>query len=281
MWRLREFMALNSCGNKNGCGGGTKRGVLKNFNAIKAINISAIEKLIGYSFKNKNLAKEAFTHKSINRELNYERMEFLGDAVIGAAVTEFLYLDFPELNEGELSKYRASLVRLENLYRIAENLNILKFIAKEKDNSKKSKTGCKTPAGGNLVSESHSENRRIGANVYEAVIGAIFLDSGYESAREVLMSHISRFSPNDLAEPRNNLDYKTQLQEIIQKSTGGTPEYETIEKTGPDHDASFKVCVKIGEKISGHGAGRSKKIAEQAAAMEALKGYALKYKTKK
>jgi ribonuclease-3 len=220
------------------------------------MNYDTIEKRIGYSFKNKNLIELAFTHKSIDQIQNYERIEFLGDALIGAIVGEYLYLNFRDLGEGALSKYRAVLVRLENLYGIAENLKISEFILKEQDN--------------NLI---NGKNKRIISNVYEAVIGAVFLDSSYEKAKEVLLTHLLRFNPDIGKEILKNTDFKTSLQELVQKKTGNTPEYFTIKKEGPDHNVIFTVCVKINGEVFGYGTGHPKKIAEQNAAKEAVKKF--------
>ena len=228
------------------------------------MNYDTIEKRIGYSFKNKNLIDLAFTHKSINNIQNYERIEFLGDAVIGAIVSEYLYLNFRDLEEGELSKYRAALVRLENLYEIAENLKISEFILKERDNT--------------LID---GKNKRIISNVYEAVIGAVFLDSSYEKAKEILLSHMLEFNPVLDKEIFKNTDFKTSLQELIQKKTGNTPEYFTIKKEGPDHNVIFTVCVKINGEVLAYGTGHPKKIAEQNAAKKAIKKFSEKINDKK
>lgn len=221
----------------------------------------AIENRIGYSFNNKDLINLAFTHKSSDQLKNYERLEFLGDAVIGAVIGEYLYYNFPDLPEGELSKYRATLVRLENLCKMAEGLKIPEFILKERDDDTMDKV-----------------NKRIISNVYEAVIGAIFIDSSYEKAKEILLSHISRFNSDINKEIMVNVDFKTTLQEAIQKKTGNTPKYHVIEKKGPDHHSIFTVCVKIDNEIFGYGDGPSKKNAEQNAAKKALKKISRKIK---
>ena len=224
------------------------------------MDYNIIEKRIGYSFKDKTLLDLAFTHKSINQTKNYERLEFLGDAVIGAIVAEYLYLNFKDLNEGELSRYRAALVRLDALYDIAEKLKISEFILKERNNGK---------------------NKRIISNVYEAVIGAVLLDSSHEKAKEILLSHIHRFNPDIYKEILENTDFKTTLQELVQKETGTTPEYRTVKKEGPVHNVVFTICVKINGEILGYGTGRSKKIAEQNGAKEALKKILEKINDKK
>ena len=224
------------------------------------MDYNIIEKRIGYSFKDKTLLDLAFTHKSINQARNYERLEFLGDAVIGAIVAEYLYLNFKDLNEGELSRYRVALVRLDALYDIAEKLKISEFILKERNNGK---------------------NKRIISNVYEAVIGAVFLDSSHEKTKEILLSHIHKFNPDIYKEILENTDFKTTLQELVQKETGTTPEYRTVKKEGPVHNVVFTICVKINGEIFGYGTGHSKKIAEQNGAKEAFKKFLEKINDKK
>ena len=221
------------------------------------MDYNIIEKRIGYSFKDKTLLDLAFTHKSINQGKNYERLEFLGDAVIGAIVAEYLYLNFKDLNEGELSRYRAALVRLDALCDIAEKRNISEFILKERDN-------------GIAGKDSNGINKRIISNVYEAVIGAVLLDSSYKKAKDILLSHIHKFIPDIRKTISENTDFKTNLQELLQKESGATPEYRTVKKEGPIHNVVFTICVKINGEIFGYGTGRSKKIAEQDGAKKAL-----------
>lgn len=213
-----------------------------------------IEERIGYSFKDKNLVEQAFTHKSSNSDQNYERLEFLGDAIMGAAVSEHLFLAFGKLTEGELSRARAVIVNMENLFDIACRLGIQKFIITEGIEEK---------------------NRRIIANVYESLIGAIFLDSSYEETKKILTNHLdlSKFSPGFKKEFLKYKDYKSDLQELIQKKFNSVPEYTTLKKEGPDHRSVFTVCVKLNNKTLGLGTGLSKKIAEQQAAENALKHY--------
>jgi ribonuclease-3 len=232
------------------------------------MDYNIIEKRIGYSFKDKTLLDLAFTHKSINQAKNYERLEFLGDAVIGAIVAEYLYSNFKDLNEGELSRYRAALVRLDALCGIAEKLNISEFILKERDNGIAGK-------GSNGI------NKRIISNVYEAVIGAVLLDSSYKKAQDILLSHIHKFIPDIRKTISENTDFKTNLQELLQKESGATPEYRTVKKEGPVHNVVFTICVKINGEIFAYGTGRSKKIAEQEGAKKALKKFLEKINDKK
>lgn len=215
------------------------------------MNFKTVEKRIGYYFNDKNLITLAFTHKSYNYELNYERLEFLGDSIIGAIVSEYLYLNFEDLSEGELSRRRSIIVSLENIYRIAEHLNISEFILMENMEEQK--------------------NKRIIGNVYEAIIGAIFLDSSYDKTKDVFLEHLAALMPKINEEIFENKDFKTTLQELVQKRYNIVPKYYTMKKEGPDHRSIFTICVNINNKILGYGSGLSKKIAEQIAASEALK----------
>ena len=215
------------------------------------MDLETIEKRIGYYFDDKSLIILAFTHKSYNPEYNYERLEFLGDAVIGAMSSEYLYLNFEDLSEGELSRRRSIIVSLENLYRLANHLNIPEFILMENMGEQK--------------------NKRIIGNVYEAIIGAIFLDSSYDNTKKVFLEHLSLLMTKINEEIFKNTDFKTTLQEIVQKQYNIVPKYHTIKKEGPDHRVIFTICVNINNKILGYGSGLSKKIAEQIAASEALK----------
>lgn len=215
------------------------------------MNIKTVEKRIRYSFNNKDLVPLAFTHKSYNSELNYERLEFLGDSIVGAVTTEYLYLQFENLSEGELSKRRAFVVSLENLYGIAEYLNISEFILME--------------AMGAEI------NRRIVGNVYEAVIGAIFIDSSYDITKNVFLGHLIEYMSKVDGEVYIYKDFKTILQELVQKHYNIVPKYYTIKKEGPDHKVVFTMCVDINNQILGYGSGLSKKDAAQNAAEEALK----------
>ncbi len=222
------------------------------------MDFETIEKSIGYSFNDRNLIALAFTHKSYNCALNYERLEFLGDSIIGAIVSEYLYLNFKDLSEGELSQRRSIIVSLGNLYRIAGYLNISEFILTE-----------------NM--EGGQKNKRIVGNVYEAVIGAIFLDSSYDNTKKVFLEHLGRLMAKISEEIFASKDFKTILQETVQKQCSIVPKYHTVKKEGPDHRAIFTICVDINNKILGCGSGLSKKTAEQIAASEALKALNIDY----
>ncbi|RZD16821.1 MAG: ribonuclease III [Candidatus Acididesulfobacter guangdongensis] len=233
----------------------------QNITALLDINqINTIEKLIGYTFKNKIYLITSLIHKSFNNEINYERLEFLGDSVINTIYSEVLYKYFSLYNEGELSKLKAILISLDNLAEIAGKLTINDYIIMEK---------------GELLTGGRNKKRIIG-NVYESVAGAIFLDSSYNTAKTVLLNHLkysSYFSSLVNVDNKNAdiaTDHKSALQELIQKKHNIVPKYFVLNKEGPDHKSIFSVCVKINNKIYGYGKGETKKQAEQSAALAAL-----------
>ena len=216
-----------------------------------------LQEAIGYSFKDPALLTEALTHSSYAHEqhknMKYnERLEFLGDAVLSIVVSDYIYSHCPELPEGELTKLRASLVCEKSLFDFAKQIDL-----------------------GSYLRLSHGERRNGGANrpsivsdAFEALIAAIYLDGGMESAKR----HILRFVIPEIENHRFNSfrDYKTSLQEIIQKNPGERLEYRLVGSSGPDHNKHFKVEVLLNSNVIGRGGGRSKKEAEQQAAREAL-----------
>ena len=212
-----------------------------------------LESKLEYNFKNKELLKEALTHKSCKVKYNNERLEFLGDAVLDLIVGEFLYKTFPNTPEGDLSKLRASLVNEEGFERLAKLIDLGKFIqisqAEENNNGR--------------------EKASILANAFEAIIGAIYLESGLEKPREIAIKLIEKAYPKiDL----NSIfkDYKTMLQEITQARFGKIPEYRVVKSTGPDHNKEFTVEVKIDDRVLGRAVGKSKKQAEKKVAQIAI-----------
>ena len=219
-------------------------------------NIEAFQELIGYKFKNVDLLIQAFTHSSfvneqkINKKPDYERLEFLGDAVLEMVSSEFLFKKYPDKKEGEMSKIRASLVCEPALAFDAEKLNLKSYI----------RLGKGEEATGGRNKES------IIADVMEAVIGAIFLDGGIEDAKR----HIDKYVLTNADSMEMFMDSKSILQEITQKDNLGTVKYEICGESGPEHDKIFKTRVYIGEKVFGEGAGKTKKAAEQKAAYEAI-----------
>lgn len=207
---------------------------------------------------NSALLNEALTHRSYLNENrtggnHNERLEFLGDAVLELAVSEFLYQKFPDVPEGDLTAYRAALVRTTSLAEVAAKLNLGTVLKMSKGEEL---------SGGR-------QNPTLLANTFEAILGALYLDQGYSSVTEFLNQELFPKIENIIA---NKLfkDYKSSLQENVQARGFSSPEYSVLSESGPDHDKSFTVAVKIGGKISAHGSGKSKQAAQQAAAKGAL-----------
>lgn len=219
--------------------------------------VSKVEKNIGYVFINKDLCLEALTHSSfsnemrINRRNCYERLEFLGDAVLELVSSEFLFKEYPTFPEGELSKRRAALVCEPSLAKCARAMNLKDSIFLGKGEE---------ATGGR-------ENDSILADVTEALLGAIYLDGGIEFARKYTYSNIlDRLNGEELF-----VDNKTALQELLQKNfEGEAPVYEMVSESGPDHNKSFVVSVSFQGKVLATGEGHSKKSAQQNAAKAAI-----------
>ena len=216
----------------------------------------AIEERVGYRFRNPALLETALTHHSLapaSGSHNNEKLEFLGDAVLDLAVSDLLMQQFPRHQEGDISKLRASLVNTRVLAAKARALGLGEAILLGKGEEK---------SGGR-------EKDSILAAAYEALVGAIYLDRGFAAVRRVLARQFAA----DL-KARAGIaveDCKTQLQEITQKLFKATPTYTLVRESGPDHAKSFASQISIGGRILGRGEGKSKKSAEQAAAMEALR----------
>lgn len=222
--------------------------------------IKDLENAIGYSFNNKELLENAITHSSYNMGKaapvkDNERLEFLGDAFFDAIISEKLFKDVEDFHEGKLSKTRASVVCENSLAKIARELDLGKYI--------KLGHGEKV-AGGN-------KKESILADTMEAIIGAIYLDGGYNSAKEFVLKFFEAQIEEALSGKLFS-DYKSELQERIQE--GGTKQilrYATTKEEGPEHDKTFYVDVILEGNVIGSGIGKSKKKAEQQAAREALK----------
>ena len=220
--------------------------------------LAAFEEKIGYTFKNKNLLHEALSHSSYANECkkgrnSNERLEFLGDSVLSIVISEHLFNHFKHLPEGDLTKIRASLVCEKALFEFSKQISLGEFILLGKGEEN---TGGRTRPS--IVSDA-----------FEAVIAAVFLDGGMEAAREYVLGYI----PKDLDKnsAKKLQDYKTILQEIIQRNPEEKVEYVLRSQSGPDHDRHFVVEVCLNTNVIGHGEGHSKKQAEQQAAKEALK----------
>ncbi len=206
------------------------------------------------------LLRQALVHRSYLNEhpessmASNERLEFLGDAVLGLVIGESLVRDYPDLGEGELTRRRAALVRTETLAEAANELELGEWLLLSKGES----------AGGGQQRES------VIGDALEAVIGAIYLDQGLESARRFAIEALDRHLKLDPAE-LGRKDPKSELQERAQRVDGSTPTYEVVRVSGPDHARSYAVAVRVGGQEMGMGEGASKRKAEQEAARMALK----------
>lgn len=219
--------------------------------------MTELENIIGYRFKKAELLSTALTHSSYSNEVGKsikcnERMEFLGDSVLSLVVTNFIYLNFSQFPEGDLTQLRASLVCEKALYKFAKLINLGCFI--------KLSRGERHGGGADRPS--------ILSDAFEALIAAIYLDGGYDEAAKFVMTFIEPEVKNIRKKPTK--DYKTTLQEIVQKNPGEKLEYRMVSESGPDHDKHFVAEVLLNSNSIGKGGGRSKKEAEQQAARVAL-----------
>lgn len=219
--------------------------------------MTELEKIIGYEFKNKALMDTALTHSSFANENSRgvvcnERLEFLGDSVLSLVVSTYIYSNFPEYPEGNLTKLRASLVCEKTLFNFAKEIKLGDYIKLSR--GEKRGGGDKRPS--------------ILSDAFEALIAAIYLDGGYEVANSFVMHFVEPQTKHLKSLPVK--DYKTTLQEIVQKNPGERIEYKLVGESGPDHDKHFVVEVMLNSNCIGKGGGRSKKEAEQQAAREAL-----------
>ena len=239
----------------------------KGLKMLEGYTLNILEERIGYRFQNIALLKQAITHSSytneqkINKAKNYERLEFLGDAVLELVSSEFLFKEHLNVPEGELTKMRASMVCEPSLAFCARDLELGKFLllGKGEENT-----------GGR-----HRDS--IVSDAMEAVIGAIYLDGGMEHAK----GFIYRFVLSDMEDKQLFYDSKSNLQELIQGKLKKEFHYELLEERGPEHDKLFEVEVIMEKECLGKGQGRTKKAAEQQAAYQALlllrdKGYVFK-----
>lgn len=222
-------------------------------------DFTQLEHRLGHAFANRDLLIEALTHRSyLNEHREYagahnERLEFLGDAVLELAVTNFLFKKFPAKPEGELTAYRASLVNTVSLAESSQALGVGDFLLLSKGEAK----------------DTGRARDVILADAFEAIIGAMYLDAGYESAEAFVAQNLYDKIDEVIAK-RSYQDAKSRFQEIAQEKRGITPGYETLSEVGPDHDKVFSVGVFIGAAEIARGAGRSKQEAEQLAAQAGL-----------
>ena len=230
---------------------------------MQKFDISDLEKKIGYTFKSKNIIKEALTHSSYANELKArrqtvmcnERLEFLGDSVLSVVVSEHLFGEFSELPEGELTQRRAALVQSEALASYARSISLGDYLylghGEEKNNGR--------------------ERRSTLENAFEALVAAIYLDAGERGFDEVRSFVLPIIKKELEGIEVRRIDAKTELQQLIQQAEGDFLEYTVVGERGPDHAKEFEVIARLNSNVIGRGVGRSKREAEQAAAREALK----------
>jgi ribonuclease III len=223
------------------------------------IDVRAFQEVIGYTFNNIELLEQAFIHRSYvneNPKLRFghnERLEFLGDAVLELVATNHLYTKFPGKDEGELTAYRAGLVNAVLMGTIARDIGMNEYLMLSKGESR----------------DTGRARSIILADTFEAVIGAVYLDGGYEPAKEFIHSSILVHTDEVI---RKGLfrDAKSMVQEKAQEESGVTPGYRVLKEIGPDHDKRFTIGIYFGDNLIAEGNGKSKQEAEQTAAQAAL-----------
>ena len=222
-------------------------------------SLESLMEEIHYHFQQPELLKQALTHSSyanerkINRIKDYERLEFLGDAVLGVVTAEYLFQNHPDLPEGDLTRIRAVLVCEKSLYEVAQSLSLGSYLKLGK--GEESGDGRQRPS--------------ILADAVEAMFAAVYLDSDMETVRRLIHRVLLDKEPETQIEERRK-DYKTKLQEITQRQPGQNLTYVIVQESGPDHAKVFTVEAQINGRCIGSGSGRSKKEAEQSAARAAL-----------
>jgi ribonuclease-3 len=222
--------------------------------------LQLFERHAGVRFRELEFLNQAFTHRSFANELgesaeNNERLEFLGDSVLGLAVSEYLYTSLPDQPEGELARIKSFVVSEASLSEIARKLRVDNYILIGR---------------GEEYSGGRSK-KAILADCLEAIIGAYYLDSGFQPSR-LFVHRLLIPEINKVLENRHAKDYKTLLQEYVQKRMKTYPRYKVVQKTGPDHDRTFWIEVHVGDRSFGAGKGKNKKEAEQEAARIAYEG---------
>jgi ribonuclease-3 len=222
-------------------------------------DFSKFEEISGITFKNKELLRRAFTHRSYlneNRDTetsHNERLEFLGDAVLELMVTEYLFEKYPDSNEGDLTAYRAALVNADTLSEVARKINVNDFLLLSKGEAK----------------DTGKARQSILANTMEAIIGAIYLDQGYDASKYFVSKNLFHLI-DKIVEEKSWIDAKSKFQEKAQEKESLTPAYKSLKEEGPDHDKHFTVGVYLDKDLIAEGSGMSKQEAEQAAARKAL-----------
>lgn len=217
---------------------------------------SDLEKVLNYTFRDKNILREALTHKSYAAEFRHnkdnERLEFLGDSVLGLVVAAYLYKLLDAKEEGVLSKIKANLVSRRNLYFWGQNLKLGEYMF----------------LGQGEITSGGRQRQSILSNAMEAVVGAVYLDGSFDAAKGLILKWLETQKIE-----ADGGDYKSILQEYLQKRGKSAPEYDVVSTVGPEHDKTFTVRVTLLGRELGRGKGHNKKAAQQAAAKEALAYY--------
>lgn len=222
-------------------------------------NLQPLQESLGIVFKDESLLLRAFTHRSFLNEHvglgvhHNERLEYLGDAVLELVVTHFLFHEYPDTPEGQLTAYRSSLVRTESIGEAAKNLGFSEYLHLSKGEAK----------------DTGKAREYILANTFEAFVGALYLDQGYEAAKQFISEQLF-YKLEDIIKEGTWRDAKSWVQELAQEYVGKTPTYQVLAAEGPDHDKTFTIGIYFGEEQVATGVGRSKQDAQQAAARKAI-----------
>jgi ribonuclease-3 len=216
--------------------------------------LARCQERIGYRFHDLTLLQEALTHASgaNHRLVSNERLEFLGDAVLGAIVCDLLFCKFPQYLEGDLTRIKSSVVSSRTCAKLSARLGIEQFLV----------------TGKGMGSPSQTPSSVL-ADVFESIIGAIYLDGGMDAAREFVVAHLGPEIAASVEEHAES-NYKSNLQQVAQREFGETPSYLLLDEKGPDHSKCFKISAKFGQRRYAAAWGRTKKEAEQRAALNAL-----------
>lgn len=223
-------------------------------------NFQDLEEKIKFKFKNKSLLENVFIHRSyLNEHKNFylpsnERLEFLGDSVLSLITSVYLFKNFPHLKEGDYTEIKSAIVKTESLALAAKNLNLNSYLLLSKGEEK----------------NNGRENKNILADCFEALIGAIFLDSNFESVYQFVCLFLFEKKLETIIKNKSYMSAKTLLQELIQGKYKTTPQYKVLEEKGPEHKRIFKIGVFFNEKKLGIGIAASKKEAEEEAAKKAF-----------
>lgn len=222
------------------------------------VDLSPLQSTLGYSFQDEALLRHSLTHRSVIRSLrdaetSNERLEFLGDSILGLVIAEQLYRDHPELSEGDLTKRKAMLVSEVALSRVAAEIGLPRFIRLSEEE----------------VASGGRERPSITSDAMEAVIASVYIDGGIDAARGAIMRCIYA-RREELLSDRSHQNYKGTLLELAQAGGSPAPMYDVVSETGPDHDKTFEITVTVAGRTFGTGEGASKKEAEQKAARIAL-----------